>query len=103
MNISVTELYEKTQQDPQLAWIDVRTYVEFNDQRPESSSVKNLPLDQLSDIEAPKDQPLYISCLSGKRSQAAQQILKASGYAHVVNVIGGFNAWKAAGLPVNKT
>lgn len=46
------------------------------------------------------DQPLILMCAGGDRSQLSAQSLKTLGYPNVANLRGGFNAWKAAGLPV---
>lgn len=56
----------------------------------------------LSEIDAlfDTDAPLYLYCRSGRRSAAAAKALSKEGYS-VVNLLGGFNAWKEAGLPVD--
>jgi len=100
MTITVKALYERVQNDPSLVWIDVRTTDEFKAERPNTPIVKNLPLDQINTFSCPKDQDVYVSCRSGKRSQAAKNILIASGYNHVFNVTGGFIAWESENLPV---
>lgn len=46
------------------------------------------------------DEPVYVICQIGKRSQAACEKLAAAGLTNVVNVEGGTNAWREAGLPV---
>jgi len=40
-----------------------------------------------------------VHCKSGYRSMIACSLLERSGYRNVVNVMGGFDAWHAAGLP----
>jgi 3-mercaptopyruvate sulfurtransferase SseA len=44
--------------------------------------------------------PLVVHCAGGYRSSAATSLLQRAGYRQVMNVTGGFGAWKAAGLPV---
>ena len=44
-------------------------------------------------------QPLAVHCKSGYRSMIACSLLERAGYGNVINVIGGFDAWQAAGLP----
>ncbi|MBL4747537.1 MAG: rhodanese-like domain-containing protein [Magnetovibrio sp.] len=102
MDITVTALYERLQNTSKIAWIDVRSLNDFFDKRPDSPFIKNLPLDQLNTLDLPKDQHLFVSCLSGRRSQAAKDILIARGYTHVFNVTGGYLAWQEAGFPVTK-
>jgi rhodanese-related sulfurtransferase len=43
--------------------------------------------------------PVIVYCRSGYRGSIATSILQAAGFRNVANVIGGFDAWKAAGLP----
>jgi len=45
--------------------------------------------------------PLLVGCKSGRRSAAAIVAMGAP-YRATVNVGGGFDAWAAAGLPVEK-
>ena len=46
-----------------------------------------------------KNKPVYIYCLSGGRSGAAAEVLRAKGYT-VTNLEGGINAWKREGKPL---
>ena len=47
-----------------------------------------------------RDQALLLICGSGRRSMLAAQALAAQGYSTLFSVAGGFEAWRAAGLPV---
>jgi rhodanese-related sulfurtransferase len=47
-----------------------------------------------------KDQPIVIYCASGHRGSLALETLQLLGYTNVKSLSGGFNAWKAANLPV---
>lgn len=47
-----------------------------------------------------RDRPCVLYCAIGWRSALAAQTLQGMGYTHVVNLGGGFEAWKAQGLPV---
>jgi len=47
-----------------------------------------------------KNRPVFVYCLSGGRSHAAAQYLRAQGFLQVTNLSGGMSAWKIAGLPV---
>ncbi len=44
--------------------------------------------------------PLAVHCKSGYRSMIACSMLQRAGFENVTNVIGGFDAWQQAGLPV---
>lgn len=50
--------------------------------------------------ELPTDRPLLVVCHLGGRSAAVAGYLLRAGFADVVNVAGGMDAWQAAGLPV---
>ncbi len=47
-----------------------------------------------------KDQPIIVMCGSGHRSALGMEALQLLGYTNVKSLAGGFNAWKAANLPV---
>ena len=67
-------------------------------------NVINVPLSQLAGLmsQIPTDKPLVIACQSGGRSHQASVILMENGYADLVNMDGGMNAWKGAGFDVIK-
>lgn len=47
-----------------------------------------------------KQQPIYVYCLSGGRSTAAAKWMRDNGFREVIELKGGINAWKQAGLAV---
>ncbi|MBL9140305.1 MAG: MBL fold metallo-hydrolase, partial [Phycisphaerae bacterium] len=48
----------------------------------------------------PRDKPVLVHCAKGGRSAAAVAYLRRNGV-NAVNIAGGFEAWRAAGLPVH--
>ncbi len=60
------------------------------------------PLDTLAANAATLNQsrPAAVHCKSGYRSAIACSVLENAGFPNAVNVIGGYDAWAAAGLPV---
>jgi rhodanese-related sulfurtransferase len=88
--------------------LDVRTPTEFREVHAEGARL--LPLDRLDphavmqsrgqSLNGHGEEPLYVICQSGNRARQAAEKFLAAGYANVVNVEGGTNAWAAAGLPV---
>ncbi len=65
----------------------------------------HIPLDNIletvpGDIPDPTA-PVVVFCKSGMRGGMAQGALRKLGYTNVSNIVGGFDAWQRAGLPVN--
>ena len=67
---------------------------------------KHIPLADLGaklpDSVKNKDLPVIFVCQSGGRSARAARVAKGLGYAQAQSLGGGLNAWKQAGLPLNK-
>lgn len=64
--------------------------------------VPNIPAGYLSARldELPSDRPIVVHCQSGLRSAIAASMLQAHGRNDVINMTGGFAAWREADLPV---
>ena len=60
------------------------------------------PLDnfKVSPPEIDRDIPIAVHCKSGYRSMIACSLLQRAGFQNVSNVIGGFDAWQQANLPI---
>lgn len=56
---------------------------------------------RIEQVEASRDRPLLLLCGSGQRSLLAAEALQRLGYREVCSVAGGFERWKAEGLPVS--
>jgi rhodanese-related sulfurtransferase len=80
--------------------LDVRRQGEWEDSHIEGTLL--MPLNQLVRTmeELDPHRPVAVHCKSGFRSSIATSLLQRAGFRHVSNVTGGFDAWKAAGLPV---
>jgi len=52
-------------------------------------------IDSLAVAEVDKKKNIFVMCHTGTRSQAVCKWLKAQGYNHCVNVLGGIDAWAA--------
>jgi rhodanese-related sulfurtransferase/glyoxylase-like metal-dependent hydrolase (beta-lactamase superfamily II) len=61
-----------------------------------------LPLNQIATAmrQLDPDRSIAVHCRGGYRSAIAASLLRRAGFRNVVNVTGGFDAWRAAGLPV---
>jgi hydroxyacylglutathione hydrolase len=60
------------------------------------------PLDnfKVAPPEIDHDVPIAVHCKGGYRSMIACSLLQRAGFQNVVNVVGGFDAWEQAKLPV---
>jgi rhodanese-related sulfurtransferase len=89
---------------PGVHLLDVRTPGEFEALR--IAGAVNVPLDTLEPAallaSMALDDPVYVVCQTGMRSQFAAAELRAAGFSRVVHVDGGTNAWAVAGLPVER-
>lgn len=86
--------------DGQFSIIDVRRPGEWN-----SGHIPGAALHSLDTLAADAERldhprPAAVHCKSGYRSIIACSVLEAAGFDGSVNVIGGFDAWAAAGFPV---
>jgi hydroxyacylglutathione hydrolase len=97
--ISPEQFRVQIQQDG-LKVLDVRREGEWKSGHVAGASL--YPLDQFQKHlpEIDPGVPLAVHCKSGYRSLAACSLLLRSGHSNVVNVVGGFDALQAAGLPI---
>jgi len=67
---------------------------------------KHLPLARIDEgageLAKKKERPLIVYCDSGERSAKAAAALKRQGFTRVTALSGGLDAWRQAGLPVEK-
>ncbi len=102
--LSPKTVSEKLANDgPKVCFIDVRSEDEFKSGHVPGATC--IPLDKIEcgTAEPPKDRLVILSCQSGKRSARAREILRSKGYENITEMEGGFSAWAAHGLPVNRT
>jgi thioredoxin len=84
--------------------LDVRSDSEWN--RGHAVGARHLPLERLDPaavlsqrVGKPED-PIYVICDPGGRSEAACEAFQRAGFSLAVNVEGGTKAWSRAGLPM---
>ncbi|MGI9246242.1 MAG: rhodanese-like domain-containing protein [Steroidobacteraceae bacterium] len=84
--------------------LDVRAQGEFDSGH--IIDAKHLPQEQVAQAAETfkrfKDKVVILCCESGMRSGAAARVLQAQGFAKVVNLRGGLQAWRAENLPLVK-
>ncbi len=97
--ITVQDLHDCLKSRPRQV-IDVRRGPEWQCVQVEGTTL--YPLDRFKAAlpELKLDEPVIVICKSGYRSSVACSMLKRAGYANVTNVIGGVDAWQAAGFAV---
>jgi hydroxyacylglutathione hydrolase len=101
LQISVESLRQIAVEEPGgIQILDVRRPGEF-----ESGHIPGailLPLDHLADTMSGLDPeiPIAVHCKGGYRSATAASLLQRGGFSQVMDVIGGFDAWRACKLPV---
>lgn len=100
--VSVTEAKKAIEEKKDAQFIDVRTVEEYAGGH--AVGAKNLPLDKLeADLaELDKDEPVYVICETGRRSQKGSGILQKAGFKDIYNITGRTSEWKSAGLPTEK-
>jgi rhodanese-related sulfurtransferase len=85
-------------------FLDVRETKEYEGGR--LPNAVHLPLSQLAgrapDLAKLAGRPVVVYCDRGNRSRMAGGQLAKQGFTDVYNLNGGFRAWKAAGLPLEK-
>jgi rhodanese-related sulfurtransferase len=96
----VGDVAEWSSDDPTLQVIDIR-----NPGEQEAGIVPgavSIPLPHLLEHhdELDRDRPTVVYCAGGYRSSAGASLLRARGFSQVADTIGGFDAWRDAGLPV---
>jgi glyoxylase-like metal-dependent hydrolase (beta-lactamase superfamily II)/rhodanese-related sulfurtransferase len=99
--VSVEDLHRIANADPEsnLQILDVRRPVEWEHGHLENAVLK--PLDKLESLlgELNLMRPVAVYCKGGYRSSIASSILQRAGFIEVINVTGGFDAWRACNLP----
>ncbi len=83
--------------------IDVSEPAEFSGGH--AVGARNIPFGSLEgakELPSNKALPLLLICPTGARAGRAAGLLRKAGYDRATAVTGGLNAWREAGLPVDK-
>lgn len=97
-NISVEEL-ETMLENKDFVFVNVHIPFEGNIPGTDLSIPYNT-IDQHLDQLPAKDARIVLYCRSDSMSHEAARTLADLGYTNLYNLTGGFNAWRAAGLPL---
>lgn len=79
--------------------LDVRREPEWDAAHIEDATWWPLDNFRVSPPEIDREVALAVHCKSGYRSMIASSLLQRAGFRHVLNVVGGFDAWQQAQLP----
>lgn len=93
--ITVEELHERLNNDPDLHVLDVREEDEYNDC---NIGARFWPLSKLKQMDADglddwKDKEIIVHCRSGQRSLQACMLLETMGFTRLTNLKGGIKEW----------
>jgi len=97
--ISVNDLNECVRSG-EVQVLDVRRAPEWEAAHIEQATWWPLDNFKVSPPEMDRDAPIAVHCKSGYRSMIASSLLLRAGFRNVTNIIGGFDAWQEAKLPV---
>lgn len=97
--LTVGQLQSRVQSD-KLRVLDVRRKPEWDAGHIENATWWPLDNFKVSAPEIDRDVPLAVHCKSGYRSMIASSLLERAGFHHILNVVGGFDAWQEAKLPI---
>src|SRR5580698_7473186 len=99
--ISVKDLQRRLLAD-QSRVLDVRREPEWQAGHIEEAAWWPLDNFKVAAPEIDRNAPVAVHCKSGYRSMIACSLLQRAGFRNVTNVVGGFDAWLLAGLPVER-
>jgi glyoxylase-like metal-dependent hydrolase (beta-lactamase superfamily II)/rhodanese-related sulfurtransferase len=97
--LAVTDLAAWRDQAPEAQLVDVRNPAE--QEAGVIQGARSIPLPRLLDGLRALDPalPTIVYCAGGFRSSVAASVLRAHGFVHVADLLGGFDAWRSAQLP----
>jgi adenylyltransferase/sulfurtransferase len=94
MNITPKELKARLKKGKDFRLVDVREPDEWAVARlPEAELIPLSQFQQLAPGRLSPDETIVLYCHHGVRSARAQDYLKSQGYANVINLTGGIDAW----------
>lgn len=101
--LNAAELAKELSYNPAARILDVSTPAEFRQEH--LPSAINLPFDSVKtsrlihDPAFAKEEPLYLTCRTGRRSAAALEKFQKAGFLTLFVLDGGTQSWSKAGLP----
>ena len=90
-------------QESSLQVLDVRREPEWEAGHIEGATWWPLDNFKVAPPEIDRNLPVAVHCKGGYRSMIACSLLQRAGFNNVFNLVGGFEAWQQANLPVAKS
>ena len=100
--VPVHDLRAEMDRNRELSVVDVRAQAEFSQGHVPGALLRPLPQLGKSTKSLDPHKLTAVHCKGGYRSTIACSLLEAQGFERVMNVLGGYDAWVAAGLPSEK-
>ncbi|HQF56397.1 MAG TPA: rhodanese-like domain-containing protein [Fibrobacteria bacterium] len=96
-------LIQASKKDSLFRLIDIRTPQEVATGRIGNATVIDFyaPDFQANIGKLPRDAKILLYCRSSNRTGQALQLMKSMGFKDVQHIVGGINAWRSQGLPLN--
>ena len=103
-DVTIDEASSLIASDPALVVLDVRTPKEFDEGHIAGAINVDFLADDFAQRVAELDTGAHylLHCKSGKRSTGALEVMEKEGFTNIAHMNGGFDAWKAAGQPVEQ-
>ena len=103
-NISPAAFQKLLQEKTDALLLDVRTADEYaGGHLARARNIDFYAADFAAQIgQLDKSKPVLVYCAVGGRSGKTMEMMKKAGFKEVYNLDGGFNAWKAGGLPTEQ-
>lgn len=99
-NITPSELQQMLAEDDKPLLVNTHIPFAGDIEGTDVSIPFNQITDHLDELPEDKDAPVVLYCRSGPMSVRAATALAGLGFTHIYSLEGGFNAWSAAGLPM---
>lgn len=95
--------FEKALRQDSVQLLDVRTAAEFRNGHLAGAMQANWTdkaefMERVRHLD--KERPVLVYCLGGGRSAAAARWMRENGFTRIIDLSGGFNAWRRLGKPV---
>jgi hydroxyacylglutathione hydrolase len=100
-SVEPTEVARRLESEQLRVW-DVRSREEWKEGHVDGAEHHFLGRLDASAEEVSREEPVAVYCQRGARSKVAVSVLEAAGFSQVIDMVGGYAGWRAAGLPSTK-